>query len=297
MNSITLKAPAKVNIFLRILGKRKDGYHDLHTLFERLDLVDTITITKIPRGIEVTSDKFITKDPRDNLVYKAAEAALKAGKSALGVRIRIKKCIPIAGGLGGGSSDAASVLMGVDKLYRLGLTRKRLIGIGAQLGADIPFFILNRPFAIAKGKGEVLKALATKRKLWHVLVNPGFGVATKGVYQAYDRHVSKGLTGKGRDAKIPRHYGNPVLFESFETMMRNDLEPVVTAEKKVIGSIIKRLAFTSGHTTILSGSGPSVFCLCRTRKEAMLARRRFLGSVSGAMARRWQVFVVGTLTA
>lgn len=294
MNSITLNAPAKVNIFLRITGRRKDGYHDLHSLFERIDLADTVTISRRPAGIEVVSDVFITEDPKDNLVYKAAQAVLRAGGARGGVRIAIKKRIPIAGGLGGGSSDAAATLIGVNTLLRLRIPRKRLIGIGARLGADIPFFMVNRPFVEVTGKGERLNPLFLKRKLWHVLVNPGFGLATKRVYAAYDRLSAKCLTGNSRNDKIRSPLGSSAPFAWFETMMHNDLEPVAVKEKKVIGSIIKRLAFTSGHTTILSGSGPSVFCLCRTRKEATLIRRRFLKHMPSAGANNWQVFVAGT---
>ena len=115
MRSITLTAPAKVNLFLKVLNRRKDGYHNILTLFERISLSDKITISKIPSGIIVTSDKFITSNPKDNLAYKAAESIIGCGGlkgEYEGVRIRVRKVIPIAAGLGGGSSDAAAVLVG-----------------------------------------------------------------------------------------------------------------------------------------------------------------------------------------
>ena len=176
MNSIKLFAPAKVNLFLRVLNKRKDGYHGLYTLFERINLTDEIRITRIPFGIDIKSDKFITRDPRSNLAYKAAESILKAGRVKGGVRIDIKKRIPIAGGLGGGSSDAATVLIGINRLYHLGISKHRLLRLGARLGADVAFFVLEAPFAIGRGKGDLLDILNLKVKLWHILVNPVFGV-------------------------------------------------------------------------------------------------------------------------
>ena len=293
MRSITLHAPAKVNLFLKVYPKRPDGYHDLFTLFERIDLCDTITISGIPSGIEVVSDVPITLDPRDNLVYKAAILVLKRAKIRRGVRIRIRKRIPIAGGLGGGSSDAASTLIGITRLYRTGLSPQQLIRIGAGLGADIPFFLLDRPVALGTGKGDQLMPLPRARKWWHVVVNPGFGVSTKEVYGAYDRMAPARLTGSRHNDKIPRYCKIQASSDSFETMMSNDLEPVVVRKHKVIGTIIQRLAIASGRKALLSGSGPSVFCLCPTRKEAMITRRRFLSSPS-ATAHGWQVFVAGT---
>ncbi|HPM42407.1 MAG TPA: 4-(cytidine 5'-diphospho)-2-C-methyl-D-erythritol kinase [Candidatus Omnitrophota bacterium] len=295
MNSITLSAPAKVNIFLKVLDKRKDGYHNLYTLFERINLADTITISKIPSGIEVRSDKFITKDSRSNIAYKAAESILKAGRVKGGVRIDIKKRIPIAAGLGGGSSDAATVLIGINRLYHLGISKNRLLRLGAKLGADVAFFLLEKPFAIGRGKGDTLNIINSKVRLYHILVNPGFGIATKGVYDAYDKRGSLGLTSKNRGVKIPSPLRKISRFEHFETMIYNDLEPVVVKQKKIIGSLIKRLAVSSGHNSILSGSGPSVFCLCRTRKEAMLSKRRFLAGLPGCFSKRLKVFLAETM--
>ena len=135
MNSIKISAPAKVNLFLKVLNKRKDGYHNILTLFERISLADVITISKRPSGIALTSDKFITRNPKDNLAYKAAELILKKGRIKSGVKIHIKKNIPIAAGLGGGSSDAASVLMGLNDLFGIGLNpcKKGCIYLNRQI--------------------------------------------------------------------------------------------------------------------------------------------------------------------
>ena len=144
MTSIKLAAPAKVNLFLKVLNKRKDGYHNILTVFERISLADTISISKAPAGIAVKCDRFVTRRPEDNIAYKAAELIIRREGIKSGVRIEIKKAVPIGAGLGGGSSDAAAVLMGMNKLFGLGLSRDRLIGLSAVLGADVPFLCLIR---------------------------------------------------------------------------------------------------------------------------------------------------------
>ena len=168
MTSIELTAPAKVNLFLKVLGKRKDSYHNLHTFFERIDLCDTIRISKAPQDIIVTSDRPITGDPSDNIAYKAASLILRYAKVQGGARIRIQKRIPMAAGLGGGSSDAAAVLIGLNKLYNLKVNRFTLMRLGAKLGADVPFFLLDAPFAIGKSRGDKLKKADIRLRPWHL---------------------------------------------------------------------------------------------------------------------------------
>jgi 4-diphosphocytidyl-2-C-methyl-D-erythritol kinase len=193
MNSIELTAYAKVNLVLKVLGKRKDSYHNIFTVFERISLGDRITIRKAASGISVSSDKFITKNPKDNLVYKAAELILGLNKVKGGVNIRIIKKTPIAGGLGGGSSDAAAVLTGINRLYGLKMSKLALAKLGSRLGADVPFFILDEKMAIGSGIGDKLKPVRSKVELWHLLINPGFHVPTKGIYQSLDKSPKKSL--------------------------------------------------------------------------------------------------------
>jgi len=321
MTSITLAAPAKVNLFLKILNKRADGYHSILTLFERISLADVITISAISKGIKVSSDKFITADPRDNLVYKAAELILKyimVNKRSKGidrgVRIRMKKLIPIAAGLGGGSSDAASVLMGMNKMFKLGISRTGLMRIAARLGSDVPFFVSDTPFAVGKGRGDILVRAHIKAPLWHLIVYPGFRLATRDTYEAFDhnlkirtrdlthRHgsgpspelLSKDLTEAGCDAKIRRCLTPSMDFCDLEPMLHNDLQDIAVAKNKNIGKVLQRLASSLGKRVIVSGSGPSVFCLYPTGKEAMRARRMLLKSVPPREMKGWQIFVSRT---
>lgn len=299
MTSITLTAPAKVNLFLKVLNKRKDGYHNINTVFERISLADKVTISKIPEGIIVSSDKFITSNPKDNLVYKAARLILEyrrvnKGKEGTdkgtgmnkGVEIRVTKRIPIAAGLGGGSSDAAGVLIGINKLYNLKLCEKELIKLGKKLGSDVPFFLLNSPFALGTARGDELKRLGYNKTLWHLIIYPGFKLATKDIYAAFDL-----LTIKDRDVKIPRY-----LTGSPEEILYNDLGRAAIAENEVLGRIVERLAYHLGRKAIVSGSGPSVFCLYRTGKEAIAAKDRLFRNVPASERKSWQVFIARTET-
>jgi len=315
MTSITLTAPAKVNLFLKVLNRRPDGYHNIVTLFERVSLADKVAISKIPQGIIVSSDKFITRNPKDNIIYRAAELILKhngADKGRIGgergrigenkgmiggdkgVMIRVRKRIPIAAGLGGGSSDAAATLIGINKLCRLGLTDKELMALGRKIGADVGFFITGMPFAIGQGTGDILRKCHIRLKLYHLIIYPGFKVATRGIYQEYDRRT-RGLTSAIPDDKISRLLNNSRNLNSVESMLRNNLEDVVIAKKPVIGRIIERLAHTLDKKAVVSGSGPSVFCLYSTRKEAMAARKRLSDEMTAGEKKRWQVFIAETL--
>jgi len=291
MTPITLKAPAKVNLFLKILGKRKDGYHDIYTIFERISLADKITIAPRPRGIKILSDKVITRDPEDNIAYKAAELVMKEFRISSGVDIRIKKKIPIAAGLGGGSSDAASVLIGMNRLFNLRMSKKRMLCLAAKLGADVPFFVSGADFAIGRGAGEQLKPLNIDKKLWHLVIFPGFGSATKGIYRAFDR-LDFALTGHAGDVRIHPLFQSSTSFGMIEAMLYNDLQCAAISEKKVLGSIIERLTASLGKKVILSGSGPSVFCLCRTGKEAAKAKARIYRSIPAEVRKFWSIFVV-----
>jgi 4-diphosphocytidyl-2-C-methyl-D-erythritol kinase len=290
MTSIELTAPAKVNLFLKVLGKRKDSYHNLLTLFERIDLCDTIKISKAPEGITVTSDRPITGDPRDNIAYKATELILSHAKARGGASIRIRKRIPMAAGLGGGSSDAAAVLIGLNKIYNLNISRLNLMRLGAKLGADVPFFLFDAPFATGRFRGDKLRKAAIKLRPWHLLVYPGpFKASTREVYAAFD----------GVDFALTRHKGNvrmtlPKDWIGLESLLHNDLGDVVAKTRPVIGRIKQCLVASLSSKVIVSGSGPSLFCLYRTRKEALEAKRKLFRSVPAGKRKGWQVFIVGT---
>ena len=296
MTSIEIDAPAKVNLYLKVLNKRNDSYHNILTVFEKISLADTIRISKASKagGITVISDKFITRDPKNNLVYKAAELLLKRAKVKVGVNIAVKKRIPIGAGLGGGSSDAASTLVGINKLLGLKLKKATLMRLGAKLGADVPFFIFNSRFALGMSKGDKLNKISSKTRFWHLLVWPGFEISTRRIYEAFD--ASNHLTGRPGDVKITLSLRrNLKHFGTAESMLHNDLEEIVKSKRGIIGSIIERLVQVTSRRFIVSGSGPSLFCLYRTKKEVTAARRRILASLPAAERKGWQIFVTRTL--
>lgn len=250
MRTLHLKAPAKVNYRLDVLRRRPDGYHDLRMIMQRIDLCDDVAITLTDRpGIRVTCGRQGVPDGPDNIAWRAAEALLKLAGQEVGIEIAIAKNIPVAAGLGGGSSDGATVLMGVNELLGLGLSTERLMEIGVKLGADVPFFIFQRT-ALAEGIGERLTPIERIPTVWLVLVNPNIHVSTAWVYQNLQ------LT-TGKDAHIiPRFYGS---VAEVCAVLANDLETVTVPKFPIIAEIKDRLVAAGACGALMSGSGPTVF--------------------------------------
>jgi len=280
VKKLQLKAPAKVNYRLDVLGKRADGYHDLRMVMQRVDLCDDleIALTETP-GIRVVCGSDGVPDGPGNIAWRAADALLKLSGRQIGIDISITKRIPVAAGLGGGSSDAASVLMGVNELLELGLSDQRLMEIGVKLGADVPFFIFKKP-ALAEGIGDQLTALDQVPLLWIVLVNPGIHVSTAWVYQNLQ------LTNKKPLAIIPRSYGS---LDDVCSLLSNDLEPVTIARFPLL-SELKELLLTAGaRGSLMSGSGSTVFGLFADEGTARQAAAKI------AKERGWFAVAVRTV--
>jgi 4-diphosphocytidyl-2-C-methyl-D-erythritol kinase len=264
VNTLTLSAPAKINYLLDVTGKRPDGYHELRMIMQRVNLCDEIalTMTNTP-GISVTCNSKGAPDGPDNIAWKAARVLLDLAETCTGVNIKITKKIPVAAGLGGGSSDAASVLMGMNQLLQIGLTDQQLMEIGCKLGADVPFFIFKKT-ALAEGIGENLTPLPEMPKCWILLVNPGVHVSTAWVYRSLQ------LT-KGRELnKLPK------FFESIEdvvSIFSNDLESVTIPAFPVIADIKTRMMNLGAVGSMMSGSGPTVFGVYKSFDAAEAARR------------------------
>lgn len=264
MNTLTLSAPAKINYLLDVTGKRPDGYHDLRMIMQRVNLCDTITLTLTDTpGITVTCSSKNAPDGPGNIAWKAARALLDRADSRLGVNIEIIKNIPVAAGLGGGSSDAASVLMGMNTLLQLDLTDRQLMDIGRKLGADVPFFIFKKT-ALAEGIGEKLTPLPDMPKCWILLVNPAVPVSTAWVYRSLQLTSGRELN------KLPE------FFESIEdvvSILSNDLESVTIPAFPIIARIKARLTDLGAAGSMMSGSGPTVFGIFKTFDAAETARR------------------------
>jgi 4-diphosphocytidyl-2-C-methyl-D-erythritol kinase len=259
---IELSAPAKVNYLLDVLRKRPDGYHDLRMIMQRVDLCDTIRISLSDNeGIRVTCGRKGVPDGPENIAWRAAKAMLAFAKNPTGIEIEIIKRIPVAAGLGGGSSDAATVLMGLNDLLSLGLTVKQLMEIGVTLGADVPFFIFGKT-AIAEGIGEKLTPIERIPLPWIVLVNPNVHVSTAWVYKNLQ------LT-SGKDVNtMPNFFDN---IAELCSILENDLESVTASRFPVISEIKEQLIRHGASASLMSGSGPTVFGIFESQAVALKA--------------------------
>ncbi len=285
MSVISIKSPAKINLYLKVLGKRKDGYHEIESVILPINIYDKIILSKRAVGLDFFCDHNELQDAENNLAYQAAQMLADFTGRQLPVSIKLYKKIPIAAGLGGGSSNAASVLLGLNQLYNLGVSRNKLLGIGAQLGADIPFFILSHP-AIATGKGEKLTPI-NFNPTWLVVINPGFPVKTAQTYAS----INLGLTKAWGYNKMPAVPVDDADVGKLADLLKNDLEPPVIKQYPLIDEIKKRLLAKGAEGALMSGSGPSVFGLFSSSNKAYTAYKKLKEEAAGG----WSVFFVHTL--
>jgi len=268
-----IRAPAKVNLWLRVVGRRSDGYHLIDSLMVPVGLYDEIEIIRAKGKsgmITVTSDHPDVPSGSRNLAYQAASLLLGRRGVKDAVHIRVRKRIPVGAGLGGGSSDAAATLVGLNRLFRLKLPRREILSLASRLGADVPFFIYGRP-ARARGIGERIKPLGSFPRLWMVIVYPGFGVSTRWVYQNVK------LTKPGKHTSINTLLRDP---KKLVRLLSNDLEKVTIRRYPRIGLLKKRLIEESAAGALMAGSGSSVFGIFTSEQHARKAWRR-LGKERG----------------
>lgn len=260
---IRLRAPAKLNLYLRVLGKRPDGYHEIETIFERLDLADELTFDRADT-LTLTCDEPTLSCGEENLVLKAARVLQKETGTHVGARIHLTKRIPIAAGLGGGSSDAATTLRGLNELWQLGLGQARLLELAASLGSDVPFFLSEMPFAIGRGRGQRCETLPSNARFTHVLVVPLQRLSTVEIYAAggFD------LTASKPSASIVEHALCNGSLSELATGLWNDLQPEAIRRCPTIIVILNQLRDHECLGVSVSGSGPSVFGLCRDGAQA-----------------------------
>jgi 4-diphosphocytidyl-2-C-methyl-D-erythritol kinase len=272
---ITKESPAKVNLYLRVIRKREDGYHDILSLMQRIRLCDELTFSPNRGGIAVHCPGTTLPEGEGNIVYRAAATFFSRIDASPGIEITIRKRIPIAAGLGGGSSNAATTLMTLNEMYGLPLTREDLMKIGTGLGADVPFFIFEKT-AWASGIGDRLQEFPLPSPLWFLLINPGFEISTKSIYQG----LNFGLTKQGINYSIPR-------FSTTEDLIRgltNDLECVTTRLHPVLDQIKTLLLKSGARGALMSGSGPTVFGVFTDRESAGRAEKNL------GQGTRWAVF-------
>ena len=272
-DGVVVAAPAKLNLFLEILHKRPDGYHDLESLMAAVDLFDTLELrTRDDGEIALSCDPLSLSAGPDNLVYKAAVALRVAAKRpALGAEIRLAKRIPAQAGLGGGSSDAAAALAGLNRIWNLALTRDELLGIAASIGSDVAFF-LTLPAAWCTGRGEYVTPEESAGGFHFVLVCPPVGLGTAGVY---GRLV---VPEKRLDGFAVRTAFRAGDADALGRAIFNRLEEPAFALEPLVGRIRNRLSGLGPCGALMSGSGSAVFAVCRDRKHAVQVADRFQAS-------------------
>ena len=255
-NTLRLPAPAKLNLFLHVTGRRDDGYHTLESLLVPIDHGDHITLSERSDSAVVRERGVVEVTASDDLAVRAARLVQRNCGIERGVGIDIDKRIPVGGGLGGGSSDAATVLLGLNRMWRLGLSRSALMGMGLELGADVPFFIFGEP-AFARGIGETLEAVSLP-PTWFLVIAPPVRVATPAIFAAPE------LTRNGASAKMA------VFSEGYG---RNDLQAVAVSRFPEIAACLDVLSReTAGAAPIgMSGSGSCVFAAFSAETAALQA--------------------------
>ena len=267
-----VQAHAKINLYLNVVGKRPDGYHEIETIFHSIGLHDDVVLRKRgDRQITVRCDHPQVPCDERNLAYRAAKLLLDNTPDLSGVEITILKRIPVAAGLGGGSADAAAVLCGMNTLCDLGLMQSDLMQLGVQLGADVPFCILGGA-ALGRGIGEILTPLPPLEEAWLLLANPGVEIPTAWVYQ----QINLSLTPPEKNVTILTRCLRSGEFFSSVSHLYNGLEIPVLAKYPVVAEIKAKLAKCPGSCGVLmSGSGATVFALMRSRAQANLAAANF----------------------
>ncbi len=259
MQSITLSSPAKINLRLNVLGRRSDGYHELLMLMERVSLSDEIELKVVEKGILVTVDSQEVPEGESNIAFRAIKEIMAYSSRNVGIEVKIKKNIPVAAGMGGGSSNAATVIRGLNQLLKLKLPREKLMMIGAKIGADVPFFLFEAP-AIASGIGDQLRKIKKIPKMSFVIINPGFPVSTEWVYKNF---TLTGNTPKNGNGKASSDFNEvPSIFNTKRDVVKylhNDLEEVTAKQYPVIEEIKKMLLQNGALASRMTGSGPSVF--------------------------------------
>ena len=270
MDSITLKSHAKVNIGLRVLYQREDGYHNIHTIFQELTFHDTVTISKTDDDYELSSDDENFPKDSSNTCSKAYVAVKVHCPDVAGIQIHVKKEIPQGSGLGGGSSNGATTLMGMNELYELGLSNDELTELSLQVGADVPFFI-HGGTQLGEGIGEQLTQLDIELPQSILVIIPDMHISTKWAYSRLRKKLETGGKAPNFAGLIER---SEIPFQFFE----NDFEKIVFSTYPEIGLIKNQLLANKARFASLSGSGSAVFGLFDDDADAKSAELLFSAS-------------------
>jgi 4-diphosphocytidyl-2-C-methyl-D-erythritol kinase len=270
------KSPCKVNLLLNILGKRPDGFHELETILYPVNVCDRLTFERIARGVELTCTDAMLPTDGQNLVHRAATTFLQAAKIAEGVRIHLEKKIPLAAGLGGGSSNAAATLLALNELFDQPLASEKLHKLATELGSDVPFFLQNKP-ALATGRGENIQPLegflALRSKAF-LLIHPGFGISTAWAYQTLAQFPAalNGRHGRAQQLISALQSGNLVAAGG---EFYNSLEAPAFEKFPVLALFQEFLRANGALATLMSGSGSTTFAIVESVKTAEMLVEKF----------------------
>lgn len=269
MNQIRLKAMAKINLGLDVTGKREDGYHEVKMIMQSIYLYDNIVITrKSEPGISLKTNLSFLPVNENNLVYKAAKLMIDTFDIKDGVDIDLDKHIPVAAGMAGGSTDAASVLFGMNKMFELNQSSEKLMELGVTLGADVPYCIM-RGTALSEGIGEKLTRLKPVPQCYVLIAKPGISVSTKYVYETLD--AKEVIEHPDIDSMIAAIDESDI--KKLASLMGNVLETVTEQEYPVITEIKNYMKQNGAINAMMSGSGPTVFGLYEKEEDAVSAMR------------------------
>ncbi|MEO1670665.1 MAG: 4-(cytidine 5'-diphospho)-2-C-methyl-D-erythritol kinase [Cyanobacteria bacterium J06631_2] len=301
MQSYSLIAPAKINLYLEIIGDRPDGFHELIMIMQSVALADRIDLQPSDtQNINIYCDHPHVPKDRTNLAYRAAELMCSVFPEMYanygGVSIRIEKNIPVAAGLAGGSGNAAAVIVGINLLWKLGLTQPELQDLAAQLGSDIPFCISGGT-AIATGRGEKLDDLQPLRDMWVVLAKyDDISVSTPWAYKTYrqkysDTYISDLAGVQSRTTEISSGALVSAIAQQNSSeigkLLHNDLEKIALPEYPQVARL--KAAFAAQETlgTMMSGSGPTVFALCPTKEQAIVVKEAVESQIAAPQLKFW----------
>lgn len=281
---ITEKAPAKINLTLDVLQKRKDGYHDVEMIMTTVDLADRIHLHPLETDeIIIEVENGLLPLDKNNLAYQAASHLKKRCGVSSGIKIIIEKKIPVSAGLAGGSTDAAAVLRGLNRLWGLGLSLDTLAEIGLLIGSDVPFCVYGGT-AIARGRGEELTFIDAPPKVWVLLAKPPQGVSTKDIYKRLKPGEMAHPDTEGMVEAI-----RTKDYRGICARLENVMEPVTFTLAPDVARIKKRLESSGADGTVMSGSGPTVFSLIANDQKA----HRLYNTLRGFMDQVYLVRLIG----
>lgn len=263
INGISLKAPAKINLFLEILGKRDDGYHEIETVMQEIDLVDNLQFEEIREGVKLKCNNKNVPSDENNLVCKAANLIVNECGIKKGVLISLEKNIPVGAGLGGGSSDAATTLKALNSLWKIGLSDIDLMEFAARLGSDIPFFIKGKT-ALCSGRGENITPIEVKSEMNYLIIFPHINISTTTIY----RNLKIDLTKKRKDVSFFLHALKYSKIADISKLLFNRLEEVIFATYPDLLRVKSSLEHFDFCGLSVSGSGSAFFGLCNDRRQA-----------------------------